>query len=389
MKWLTEQRLHVYPRIIVALYALLAVFFVVAALWSGPGLTVYQGKPLGFDFSHYWLASSLALSGEQATVYEVPKFLKAQETRFHTTRSQLPWLYPPTFLLLILPLALLPYPASLALWLGVTLSGYVAVLRRIAPHPLTPWLALAFPGAYQNFFSGQNGFLSAIFLGGGLGLLTRRPILGGALLGLASYKPHLMVLVPVALAAGRQWRALLAALGAAALLAAASLLLWGPGVWLAFWKNAALPARLYDMGLLPVNKMVTVFAAALQLGASFSTALAIQGLVMIAVTALVFWVWRRGAPFPVCAAALVLGLLLFTPYAFPYDLALLALPLAWLGWEGYSRGWEPGEQILLFSGWVIPLAGPAFNLPVVPLALLALFLPVVRRAAATVNSTSA
>jgi len=64
-------------------------------------------------------------------------------------------------------------------------------------------LALAFPGTFQNFIQGQNGFLSAALLGGGLVILERFPLTGGMLLGALSYKPHLAALIPVALLAGR------------------------------------------------------------------------------------------------------------------------------------------------------------------------------------------
>ena len=42
------------------------------------------------------------------------------------------------------------------------------VIRRIAPHLLTIALALIFSGTIQNISYGQNGFLSAALLGGGL-----------------------------------------------------------------------------------------------------------------------------------------------------------------------------------------------------------------------------
>ena len=53
-------------------------------------------------------------------------------------------------------------------------------------------------------------------------------------------------------------------------------------------------------------------------------------------------------------SGLVLGILLFTPYSFSYDLVLLAIPLAWLGWEGYTKEWLPGEQLFLALGWTMP-----------------------------------
>jgi hypothetical protein len=56
----------------------------------------------------------------------------------------------------------------------------------------------------------------------------------------------------------------------------------------------------------------------------------------------------------------------------------LALPLAWLGWEGFSKGWRPGEPTGLFIGWLTPLLAPVLakwlSLQVVPLVLLMLLI---------------
>jgi hypothetical protein len=32
----------------------------------------------------------------------------------------------------------------------------------------------------------------------------------------------------------------------------------------------------------------------------------------------------------------------------------VAIPLAWIGWEGYQKGWLPGEKIFLLIGWLTP-----------------------------------
>ena len=338
-------------------------------------------RPLGSDFSHYWIASSLAQAGHPTTVFHAPEFIAAQEA-FFKVNYPLPWFYPPTFLLIIYPLAFMPYLVALCIWLATTLIAYLRVVCRIAPHPLTPWLALAFPGAFQNFFHGQNGFLTTALLGGGLLLLNQSPWVAGLLLGLVSYKPHLFALVPVALIAGRRWQALLAALSTAILLALASFLLFGPGVWVDFWKNLTLSMTLAREGLLPINKLVTVFGALLQVGVGFSYALIIQGVVMVFVAAGVGYVWQGRFSFARQAAALVLGTFLFTPYAFSYDLALLALPLAWLGWEGYKTGWLPGEPGLLCLGWLLPFITPVMAIvkcQLTPLILAALVIFMVRR----------
>ena len=212
-----------------------------------------MGRPLGADFSHYWLASSLSLAGNPVTVYNTDDFIKAQEVAFAPAKYPVPWFYPPTFLVLLLPLATMPYLAALFAWLAVTLSGYLLVLRRIAPHPLTIWLALAFPGTCQNFFHGQNGFLSAALIGGGLLLLEAHPLIGGVLLGLMSYKPHLMPLIILALVAGRYWKALTAMLISAAGLVLVSLMIFDVKVWIAFWRNIPLPMKLIEQKVIPVK----------------------------------------------------------------------------------------------------------------------------------------
>jgi hypothetical protein len=381
--WLNRERLTMYPRIILAGYILCGAYLVWSAASSPTGLTDFLKRPLGADFSHYWLASSLAQAGHPLMVYQAPAFIAALEAYFKVAYP-VPWFYPPTFLLLIYPLAFLPYLASLGLWLAATLAAFLTVVRRIAPHPLTLWLALAFPGTFQNFFNGQNGFLSTALLGGGLCLLDQSPWLAGALLGLISYKPHLFPLVPVALIAARRWRALLAALLTALLLAGASLLVFGPGVWLAFGTNLGLTMSLTRQGLLPINKLVTIFGALIQAGVGFPYALTIQAVATLAAAAGVFYLWRRPVAFAYQAAALVLATFLFTPYAFSYDLALLALPLAWLAWEGYNTGWRPGEPALLCLGWLLPILASVMAIikfQFTPVILAALLIWVVKSAA--------
>ena len=353
------------------------------------GLTDRGGHPVGRDFSHYWTAASLALSGEPAEVYDFPRLQAAGEPIFGPGTA-LPWLYPPTFLLIILPLALLPYLVALALWIIPALIGYLWILRRLAPHPLTLWLTLAFPGTYQNILFGQNGFLSAILLGGGILLLGRFPLAAGVLLGLLSYKPHLMVLVVLALAAGRYWRALLSTLFVTAALAAASVLVLGTGVWIAFLNSTPEAVKTLQAGLLPWSKvplhlfnMPTVFCALLEAGASAihrpdharcgdagGGRRGRMGLV-------------QRAPLAIRGSLLVIGILLFTPYAAIYDLVLMALPLAWLSWDGHTRGWLRGEPPLLVLAWLIPLVAPllalATNLQLAPLLLILLAMLALRR----------
>ncbi len=381
MNWLRE-RLTTYPRALMVLYVISLLIIFGSAAWSPSGLTDLMGYPLGRDFSVFWLASSMSLAGDPGAVYNLPQFQEAVQAHFKTT-ALYAWFYPPTFLLLTYPLALLPYFVSLFLWLGITLIGYLAILRRIASHPLATWLALTFTGTYVNIIYGQNGFLSATLIGGGLLLLDRYPWLGGCLLGLVSYKPNLLPLLLLALLAGRRWQALLAALLGVLALAAASYLLLGEQVWLTYFQGILTPVKLMQGQMWPPYRMVTVFAAALFYGAGPRLAWVLQAGASLVIAASVALLWFREARFPIRASALVLGILLVTPYAFPYDLAFLALPLAWLVRDGQTTGWSPGEPQLLCVGWLLPLLVLSFNCLGLnffgPLMLLALFILVWRR----------
>lgn len=356
-------------------------------LWVDSG-AMYRsdrpGEPVGADFILFWAAVDLSLQGNPAQVYDFSR-LQATEQQLFGPGVGLPWPYPPTFLLMVLPFSLLPYLASLAIWLAATLAVFLIVLWRIGPHPLIFLLTLAFPGTFINYICGQNGFLSAALLGGGLLLLDRFPLVAGLLLGLLCFKPHLALLVPVALLAGRHRKALLGSLLSALALSGASVLAFGWPVWAAFWHNLPFALKLLGNDTAPWQKMPSVFAAVMSMGGGFSLAWILQATVMICVMAAVAWVWVRGASPAMRNSLLVLGLLLFPPHIFNYDLAMLALPLAWLGWEGCRQRFLFGEPILLALGWLLPLfflplQQMGIKMPIGPLVLGALFLFTLSRA---------
>jgi len=80
--------------------------------------------------------------------------------------------------------------------------------------------------------------LTASLFGAALLFLERRPVLAGVFFGCVTYKPQFGILVPLALVAFRQWRALVSAGVTAAFLASASIAVFGTDVW------SALPQQL-------------------------------------------------------------------------------------------------------------------------------------------------
>jgi alpha-1,2-mannosyltransferase len=347
-------------------------------------LSYTVNKYIGTEFRMFWIGSSMAWHGELSDIYDIKKF-EAAEMRLSGTEQGHIWLYPPPFLLMVLPLSLLPYLPSLALWLAVTLSGYVLVLRRICPQPYVFFWMVFFPGIVSNFLVGHNGFLSGALLGGGLLVLNRSPILAGILFGLFFYKPQLGILLPLALMAGRRWQVLGATVISGAAIAGASALMFGPDIWLQFLRNLPRAAELTDSPWF-WDRMPTLYAAARAAGNGALMAWTLQGITMLGVMAGIYWVWSGKASAASRAAILILGILLFTRYAFLYDYAILALPLAWLWQEGQATGWLPLEQPLLLYGWIMPaisslmlnVAGWPLSVLMVPTTM-ALFVLVLRR----------
>ena len=287
--------------------------------------------------------------------------------------------------MIVLPLALLPYLASLAVWLAITLVCYSLVIWRIFPEPRRIFEILCFPGIGINFLAGHNGFLSGTLLGGGLLFLDRSPILAGVLFGSLFYKPQLAILGMIALLAGRRWRVLWITVISAIVMGLASALVLGFGTWVAFFQNIAYGAQFTNKPYFWV-RMPTIYAAARFAGSGTMVAWILQGISMLGVIAGVTWVWSKKASEGTRASILVVGILLSSGYAFIYDYAILAIPFAWLWKESRITGWLSWERPVLICCWTIPLINlflsSKFNWPMSLLTLptlAAIFILVLKR----------
>jgi hypothetical protein len=84
------------------------------------------------------------------------------------------------------------------------------------------------------------------------------------------------------------------------------------------------------------------------------------------------------------AAALCLSTILSTPYAFDYDMMVLAPALAFFAADGIARGFGPWEKTGLAALWLVPLiARSVAQFALIPLgvpAMLAAFVLILRRA---------
>ena len=144
--------------------------------------------------------------------------------------------------------------------------------------------------------SRENGFLSASLLGSALVLIHAHPIVAGILPGLLTFKPHLAILIPVALIAGRCWRTLAAMVASVLTLIMVSGVLLGKASWLLFLKNIPYAMNLLTNGSLPLFKMPSAFASTLLAGGGVAAATIFQFTVALTAMSLMVWVWYRQAP---------------------------------------------------------------------------------------------
>jgi arabinofuranan 3-O-arabinosyltransferase len=343
-----------------------------------------DGAGMPSDFVGLWSAGKVALAGHPAAVYDGPTHKLMEESAVgHPFDGFYGWRYAPTFLLVAIVLAPLPYTTATMVWTLGTFPAYLAATRAIVGDRIGYLLAAAFPAVLANAVIGQNGFLTAALIGGTLLFMDRRPILAGVLLGLLTYKPHLGLLFPVALIAGRHWRVFVSAAVAAMLLAAASWLAFGTECWQAFFASIGHSEQAFlSQGHGDWGKLQTAFGLMRTLGSSEALAWTVQAAISLITAGAIALLWRRDGAQEIKSAALGCGVLLATPYLYAYDLVVLALPLAFLFRLGRTHGFLRHELAGIGLACLLVLIFPFVKLPVGFGAVLVVAVLTARRAVA-------
>jgi hypothetical protein len=375
--WLDGARARRWATILLACLAVAAVAWLVTA----HDLIDAAGRPLGTDFLSFYAAARLALVGLPALAWDPAAHAAAETAVFGRELGYWAFFYPPPFLVLVLPLGLVPYGTALLVWIGATTAAALTVLRRLAP--TVPAVALlAAPALWLNAGHGQNGALTLALLVGGLLLADRRPLIAGLLLGCLVVKPHLALVLPVAVLAAGRWRVAAGGALAATALAALSFVAFGAETWRAFLAAGPLARAALEDDLVGAHKMVSVFAAVRLLGGPVALAYAAQAVAAVAALAAVAVTVRRHRPAaPALVAITAAATPLVSPFLLDYDLTMLLPPLAWLAAAGARRGFRAWEKLVLLAAYLWPLLGRSvaagLHLPLAPLlaaAVLALVL---------------
>ncbi|HEY8662713.1 MAG TPA: glycosyltransferase family 87 protein [Propionibacteriaceae bacterium] len=324
------------------------------------GLFDPRGMPVGNDFAAFWFAARMALEHPAVDAYDLVLMTQLQHGIWPQLEGMYAWVYPPSFLLLVLGFGLLPYVAAYVTWTGATLVAYLAGLWQNVRDRTSWWLIAAFPGLWLGLGQGQNQFLTAALGALGLGLLRKHPVWAGVCIGLLAIKPHLALLFPVALLAARAWRTILAAAVTAitVTLVPAAILGWGT---LVAWRDSmSWVATAIELKQLPVWIFPAPYPWLLSLSVPTVLAWIVQGAISVLAALIVYRLWRPLAKgvgsLALPGSALVLATFLATPYYAMYDLTWLALPLCWLVATGVAKGFRSGEKPLLVLLFLLPYA---------------------------------
>ena len=320
------------------------------------------------DFFGLWSFGKFAMAAGPA-VYDpvaLQKFQQSLDPAFH---GAYPYPYPPTFLLALLPLGLIPLAFAYILWIAATFALYTLATLGRNWRSLSGAALLVAPTTLLTIISGQSGLLSAALLVGGLRSLKRFPAITGVLFGLLTYKPQLGLLIPIVLLAARKWEAIMAACLTAVFVMVASSTVFGWSIWPTWVRSTSLYHYLLQANQSSfIHAMPTVVASMREVGASELTAYSAQ-LIITTVIAIIIWRMIAYSLDERSIAAAVVATILATPYAFIYDMPMITAALVIYGQQCQRLGipikiWEVVVVIFMFAviigmiSFTIPFAAP-------------------------------
>ena len=184
------------------------------------------------------------------------------------------------------------------------------------------------------------------------------------------------MLVPLALLAAREWRALAWTAGTVAALLIASAGVFGLEFWRAFIDaareagSAHMASEMYERIFM---HMTTFLAAARIVGLPPGLAGAIQIAGAALAAAAVWFAFRRHPSSDARTAVLMTATFLVSPYTPNYDLLLMMPAAVAMFRRGVADGFYPLERSVYLVLWLMPTFGMLLNrldLPIMPLAIL-------------------
>lgn len=329
-------------RVMVPLLAVgLPVGWVIASTISGNG----DGIQVGFDFhGTLWEPARAVLHG--GAIY-------AEPTRDAIVIGN-PSVYPPLFILLAVPLSLLPATAAAWIWSALLVACVCVALRIVG---LRDWrlyvLAVLSPVVMQGLFYGN--LTLALMVPLALAWRYRSsPWVSGASVAVAVAAKLFAWPLVFWLLFTRRFKA------AAISVALAALLLLGPWALIGFEGLARYPELMREVQDVYARVSLSVAAVAASFGASTSVAVAIAGLSGLVLVAVAWWVARREDGDRRAYAAVIGACIVASPIVWQNYTALLFLPIA-ITWPRIAPAWFFG-----YAAWLAALLPKPYHVGPLP-----------------------
>ena len=337
-------------------------YFFAILFWQTPGQ----------DLMVFHTAAHVMARGDIALLLDGARFT-AELNRTHADwlRANIvfhPWVYPPPMLLIAMPLGLLSYGAAYLVFTGGTLAAMIATLilwaRDAQSRALLIGGVIVCPATAYAIGAGQNSFLNATLILAGFFLLPTRPFVAGLLLGVLGLKPQLALMVPVALLAGRHWRAIFGVATSGVLLGLLSLPIGGLALWQA-WLTLMLSGDAAFHTWIEAGRMYgqSVYADARVLGATHGIATAAQWAAAGISATAVWHAFSRAYPNTLRLSVFLVATILAAPHVAPYDAVFVGIAAMLTLLNGLTRPFAKHEAMAAMLLWLTTLINPAFLLP--------------------------
>ena len=269
------------------------------------------------DWAPLWAAGQLAMS-DPSLLYDI-KTISALQGPLAGGYAIHPFIYPPSTLLLLVPMAKIAFWPSFAVLIA---GSAVALAMCSTPLKTDRLLLLLAPPVILAAIAGQLSLLVVALAIAGLARLEREPSKAGALLAVATLiKPTLLVLAPIALLSGRHYRATATAAATGVALIVLGLLLFGAELWLAWFDAVPAFQHLFVHEDALLRNSVSPYAFAVYHGFASPIIPLIMAAIAIAAT------WRAfSMAIPLADRSVIMlgGALMLAPYSMHYELAVLA-----------------------------------------------------------------
>ena len=311
---------------------------------------------VGRDFANMWIGGKLAWGGMLDRLYDPEAYLAAAQ-RWFPGLWQHNYSYPPQSLILGGLLALLSYPAALAVWTLGT-GGLFFLAARPFMRGVPAGLALVTPAALVNLWAGQYGFLAGALWLFAFAAMERDGRRSGIAAGLLTIKPHLGLLIAPIWLLRRRWTAIGVAIAVAVMIVVASGLIFGFDLWIDYATKVPATQRAIMTAQGPqfFFQMMPTTLVALR-GWPAPLPMIAQAATAIVALALV-WRARRAAAADLAFIAATATFLIL-PYAFNYDMTVATLGIGLLAVRRWQRlaAWEAPVLCVayLVPAWMVAL----------------------------------